>query len=126
MKLMNCDKQLIDLMNEVILYYDCIILCGHRNKEDQDDAYFSGHSKVKYPKSKHNNTPSRAVDVAPYFAEKPHIRWNDTESFYHFMGYVKAVADRLKIRIRFGLDWDSDNNFKDQTFFDLVHIELLD
>lgn len=125
-KLMHCDKQLIDLFNEVIKHYDCIILCGHRNKEDQDEAYFKGHSQLKFPESKHNKTPSRAVDVAPYFAKKPHIRWEDKAKFYHFIGYVQAVADQMGIRIRSGSNWDMDEELHDQSFLDLPHFELLD
>ena len=41
-----------------------------------------------------------------------------------FAGYVQGVAEQLGIKIRWGGDWDSDFDFKDQTFNDLVHFEL--
>jgi len=120
-RLKTCDNKLQVLFHHVIKYYDCSIICGHRSEEDQMKAYRSGNTKLVYPQSKHNLLPSRAVDVAPY-----PIDWNDISRFYHFGGYVLAVADYLKIPIRWGGDWDSDNNFKDQRFNDLVHFELKD
>jgi hypothetical protein len=60
-----------------------------------------------------------AVDVAPY-----PVDWNDKERFYYFAGFVKGVASSLGISIRWGGDWNSDNNLKNQTFFDLPHFEL--
>ena len=66
-------------------------------------------------------TPSMAVDVAPC-----PIDWEDTKRFYHFGGYVKAWAHALDIKIIWGGDWDSDNDFRDQRFHDLVHFELSD
>lgn len=123
--LATCHSDLQRLFNEVIKFYDCTILCGYRNKEDQNKAYHEGRSTLRYPHSKHNSMPSLAVDVAPYFKDKPHIRWDDSESFYHFIGYVEAVADQLGINIRSGGDWDEDHDFHDQTFFDLVHFELM-
>lgn len=112
------------LFNEVIKHYDCAIICGHRDQEDQDRAFHEGRSKVQWPDGKHNKQPSLAVDVVPWFATKPNIRWNDENKFYHFAGYVQAVADQLGIDIRFGGDWDSDGDLHDQTFFDLPHFEL--
>jgi len=112
------------LFNEVVKNYDCTVMCGHRNEEDQNKAFHEGRSKVQWPNGKHNKLPSEAVDVAPWFVEAPHIRWEDKEKFYHFAGYVQAVADQLKIKIRWGGNWDSDDELHDQTFFDLPHFEL--
>lgn len=113
------------LFNEVVKTYDCTILCGFRNEEDQNNAYHEGRSTKKWPEGKHNKQPSEAVDVAPYFAEAPHIRWEDKEKFYHFAGYVQAVADQLNIKIRWGGNWDSDDELHDQTLFDLPHFEIV-
>jgi len=112
------------LFNEVIKGYDCAVICGHRNQEDQDKAYNEGRSRIKYPNSKHNKQPSQAVDVVPWFKNKPNIRWNDSKKFYHFAGYVQGVADALGITIRWGGNWDGDDELLDQTFFDLPHFEI--
>jgi len=48
----------------------------------------------------------------------------------YFAGYVKGVATMLykngtiKSRIRWGGDWDSDTDLKDNTFNDLPHFEI--
>ena len=64
--------------------------------------------------------PSLAIDAAP----SP-IDWNDRERFFYFAGVVKGVAEEMGIKIRWGGDWDGDNDFDDQTFDDLVHFELV-
>jgi len=112
------------LFNEVIKYYDCAVICGHRNEKDQNKAYNDGLSKLRYPQSKHNKTPSLAVDVVPWFKNRPHIRWNDKSKFYEFGGFVQGVAASLNINIRWGGNWDMDDELKDQSFFDLPHFEL--
>lgn len=121
-----CDahQDIQKLFNEVIKHYDCAVICGHRNQEDQDGAFYEGRSKVQWPDSKHNKQPSLAVDVVPWHAIKPNVRWDDKDKFYHFAGYVQAVADQLKIDLRWGGDWDNDGELHDQTFFDLPHFEL--
>ena len=49
------------LFKEVIKHYDCTVICGHRSQEEQDKAVAEGKSKVRYPDSKHNSVPARAV-----------------------------------------------------------------
>jgi peptidoglycan LD-endopeptidase CwlK len=123
--LATCHPKLQMLFNKVVEEYNCTVLEGFRTGERQDELYRTGMSKLKFPNSKHNQQPSIAVDVAPYFSEAPHIRWNDKESFYHFGGYVKGVASQMGIKIRWGGDWDGDNDLHDQSFMDLPHFELV-
>lgn len=118
-KLMTCDVRLQKLFNEVIKYFDCTILEGHRSKEEQDEYHRTGKSKVKYPNSKHNQNPSMAVDVVPC-----PIDWNDIERFYYFAGFVIGISKMMDIDIRWGGDWDSDTELHDQSFMDLPHFEL--
>ena len=130
-RLDTCHEDIQSLFNYVVRNYDCTILEGHRSKEDQQEKFNSGKSKVKWPMSKHNKLPSRGVDVAPY-----PIDWGESGSqeerrkalarFYYFAGYVLAVSEMLGIRVRWGGDWDGDKIFSDQSFDDLVHWELLD
>lgn len=129
-RLATCHPDLQRLFNKVIETYDCSILDGRRGKEEQNKAFDEGRSKVQYPNSNHNQTPSLAVDVAPYPViwpdeeKRPKEYVKDMARFYHFMGYVKAKADEMGIKIRCGGDWDGDFNFKDQNFDDLPHFEL--
>lgn len=119
--LQEAHPELQRLFHEVIKVVDCSVIEGFRSKEEQDKAFYAGKSKVKWPNSKHNNTPSLAVDVAPY-----PIDWNDTAKFYYFAGIVLGIASQLGIKIRFGGDWDRDHSLHDQAFFDLVHFELVE
>ena len=128
-KLATCHPELQILWEEVIKHVDCIIICGHRSKEDQDFAFSKKNSKVQWPNSKHNSIPSKATDVAPYF-KGVGIDWEDTIAFSYFAGKVMMIAERLHLvglmphKLRWGGDWDGDGKNKDQTFNDLVHFEL--
>ena len=119
--LSTADERLQRLFLEVVKTYDCTVLCGHRGKEEQEEAYRAGKSKVLFPHSKHNRMPAMAVDVAPY-----PVDWQDWKRFYHFGGYVLRVAQELGIQVRSGLDWNGNLDFKDQNFHDAPHWELLD
>lgn len=120
-RLLTTDRLLQLLFTEVVKHWDCSVISGHRGEEEQMAAYNKGTSKVKYPNSKHNQRPSKAVDVAPY-----PIDWEDTARFYMFVGFVRGVAYKLGIEVRCGADWDGDTQVKDQNFHDLAHFELLD
>jgi peptidoglycan L-alanyl-D-glutamate endopeptidase CwlK len=122
--LSTCDERIQRLFNEVVKGWDCTIICGHRGEADQTRLYLEGKSKLQFPASKHNSSPSLGVDVAPYYEVAPHIRWNDDKGFRTFAGYVMGVANSLGIPIRWGGDWDGDHDFSDQTFNDLVHFEI--
>lgn len=121
--LYTCDKRIVAVFETVIEYVDCTILCGVRNREEQNEAFRTGHSKAEWPNGKHNviepEQKSRAVDAAPY-----PIDWDDKERFYYFSGFVMGIAANLGISLRSGCDWDGDFQVKDQTLFDLVHFEL--
>lgn len=119
-RLSTCHYKLQDLFNEVVKKYDCSVIEGYRSSERQEELYRQGKSKVQAGDSKHNFSPSLAVDVAPY-----PIDWEDKNKFYHFVGYVRGVASQMGIEIRCGADWDGDFDLKDQTFFDLPHFELI-
>ncbi len=141
-RLSTCHEDLQLLFNEVILTYDTSIICGFRDAEDQDKAFSTGRSKVQYPWSKHNRIMSRAVDAGPYDSTIRNIPWyngvdrdmsftqiafelENLKQWYSFGGYVRATAERLGIKIRWGGHWDGDFNFKDQNFHDLPHFELI-
>jgi peptidoglycan L-alanyl-D-glutamate endopeptidase CwlK len=109
------------LMKEAIKYVDFSITCGHRGQADQDKAFAEGKSKVKWPNGKHNTSPSKAVDVAPY-----PIRWQDHEGFTLLAGILYGIACTMGIKIRLGVDWDGDMYVAEHNFLDRPHVELLD
>ncbi len=127
-KLSTCHKDIQILFNHIILERDCTIVCGFRSEAEQNKAFADGNSQKRFPNSKHNTSPSLAVDVAPY--EKNGIDWGKLQSA-EFAGYVRGVADQLyrigtiKHRIRCGADWDRDYDVDDTSFWDGAHFELI-
>lgn len=126
-RLSTCDIELQTLFYEVIKYWDCVVLEGHRGQEAQDKAFHDGKSKLRWPNGKHNSSPSQAIDVSPC-----PVIWSNRERFYWFAGYVMATAEQLKQQgkmtksIRFGGDWDEDKEITDEKGLqDLVHFELI-
>jgi peptidoglycan L-alanyl-D-glutamate endopeptidase CwlK len=123
--LATCHLDLVLLMTELLKYADVTIICGHRAKAEQDAAYNSNRSKVKWPNSKHNSLPSMAVDVALH-----PINWADTHSFSHLAGRIMQIADQLleqgaiSHRVTWGGDWNRDGFMDDTKFFDAPHIQL--
>ena len=49
--------------------------------------------------------------------------WKDWSRLYYFAGQVEMLAKFLKIKIRYGGNWDGDMDLKDQNFYDGVHFE---
>jgi len=118
-------QQLFEAVNQIV---PCYPIVGHRTKADQDAAFAKKASKLQWPHSKHNSMPSLAVDVVPDMVpetDKLDLDWNYIAHFYYLAGVVRAEAQRLGIRVRWGGDWDSDGNLKENTFNDLVHFELV-
>ena len=121
-KLSTCHKDLQKLAKAVVKNFDCTVVTGHRNSFVQDILFKQGKSQVKYPNSKHNSSPSMAVDLSPYINGK--ASWNNLQCYF-FAGYVKRVAEELKIKIRMGADWDMDRDVNDHKFKDPCHFELV-
>ena len=115
-----CHPDLQRLFREVVKHFDCKVLEGLRTAKRQAGLYAKGRTAPGpvvtncdgvTSKSDHQAREgedfSRAVDVVPYFAKKPHIRWEDTNRFYRFAGFVEATALRLGIKVRWGGDFKS-------------------
>ena len=117
-------EDLQKLFNEVIKHYNCSVIEGYRGEEEQNKAFDQGRSGFKFPSSEHNQEPSLAVDVVPWFESRPHIRWDATKKFYEFGGFVQAIAKMLGVEIRWGGNWDMDDELRDQSFFDLPQFEI--
>ncbi len=118
-RLETCDQRLVAVFNEVVKHFDCTILEGWRSEEDQNEAFRTGKSKLKYPEGKHNKQPSFAVDVAPY-----PVDWENLDRFRYFAGFVMGIASQMGTPLRWGGDWDGDTELRDQRFVDLPHFEL--
>jgi hypothetical protein len=114
--LASCHPDLQRLFNEIIKHRDCIIIEGHRGQAEQNRLFELDRSTLRWPDSKHNVSPSQAVDVMPYNPTKPHIRWDDTEQIREFAGFVFGVASQLGINLRWGGHW---TRFKDMPHWEL-------
>jgi peptidoglycan L-alanyl-D-glutamate endopeptidase CwlK len=116
-KLDTCHPVLRRLFKSVIEETDFSVICGHRGEKEQNEAFSTGHSKLKWPKSKHNVSPSMAVDVVPY-----PIDWDDISRFKALADVVKKhwsdipKAEKLGYELQWGGDWDG---FKDYPHWEL-------
>ena len=123
------------ILSYLIRYYDFSVLEGHRTKARQIQLHRDGKSKLDgiTSRSKHQSLPSMAVDIMPYKKGTNAFEDNEKERarFYTMMGMVKVIAAMLleqgliTHQVRFGMDWDGDDTFRDQTFDDLPHFELV-
>ena len=118
-KLETCHDDLQKVFKEVIKHVDCTIIEGDRGEERQNKLCDEGKSKVRFPNGRHNASPSRAVDVMAY-----PIDWNDRERNTLFAGYVIGLTRGMGVTLRWGGDWDSDFNLKENFFDDHPHFEL--
>jgi len=143
-RLESCESDLQVVMKEVIKYFDCTIVSGHRPPEEQFELYKKGRKEVNgewvivdkskvvtykdgtIKKSKHNEFPSKAVDVMPY-----PIDWKDNERITYLAGFIMATARIFKDRgiidshITWGNDWDNDTITKDERFSDRPHYQIM-
>ena len=114
-RLKGVDTKLVNVLNELVKIMDVTIIEGLRSQERQNELVAKGASKTKY--SKH--IQGKAVDVAPY-----PIDWEDRDRFHYMGGMVRGIGQQLGVNIRWGGDWDSDGETKDNSFDDLVHVEI--
>jgi len=99
----SCHQDIRKILLVAIKIIDFKILQGYRGKEEQNKEFEKGNSKLKYPNSKHNKTPSLAVDIAPY-----PIDWNDLIRFAVLWGVIKTIAWALNIKLTWGGSWGWD------------------
>lgn len=122
-----CHTDLQRLAEAVIEQYDFSVIEGHRTLAKQQEYFETGRSTLDgvTQRSKHQESPSLAMDLLPY----PHMVhginvWQDERRFAHFIGIVRGVAHELGIKIRCGFDWDGDGSPANNRFVDYPHVEL--
>ena len=114
-RLKGVNPKLVNVLNELIKIMDVTIIEGLRTEKRQNELLAQGKSKTKY--SKH--LEGKAVDLAPY-----PIDWEDRERFHYMGGMIRGIGKQQGVDIRWGGDWDSDGEIKDNSFDDLVHVEI--
>ena len=129
-RLRTCDHRLQEIAFEVVKRFDCTVVEGHRSEELQNHCFDTGKSKLRWPNSKHNSIPSRAIDIAVWDGSQRRIVWGDQSQYDRetallFAAFFKGVAAGLGYEVIWGGDWDSDWSRKDQSFHDWPHFELI-
>lgn len=121
-RLATCHLDIQKVMNEAIKTspIDFTITCGHRGKEEQNQAVKDGFSSKLWPKGNHNAMPSNAVDITPY----PKMWKAPASEWVMLHNHINATSKRLGIPLRWGGDWDGDGDLTDQKLVDKPHWEL--
>ena len=114
-RLRGIDARLVSVLNELVKIMDVTIIEGLRSEQRQEKLLKEGSTKTKF--SKH--ITGKAVDLAPY-----PIDWKDRDRFHYMGGMIRGIAKQLNVNVRWGGDWDSDGETKDNRFDDLVHVEI--
>lgn len=119
-KLNQCHPDLQRVLLEVIKVCDFTIIEGYRTKEDQDKNFYSGTSRVKWPNSKHNNFPAKAVDIWPWPVPRKENGDLDSSSpaWGKLAGLMLEKAEQLGVKLTWGGNWTS--------IVDKPHFELQD
>ena len=90
---------------------------------EQNSLFEAGASTLRWPDSKHNSIPSKAVDLQPYpYPDYEPKLWG---ALGYIAGRAYAIAAEEGFSIRWGGDWDGDGDTTDQKFDDLFHLELI-
>ena len=114
-RLRGIDARLVSVLNELVKIMDVTIIEGLRSEQRQEKLIKEGSTKTKF--SKH--ITGKAVDLAPY-----PIDWKDRDRFHYMGGMIRGIAKQLNVNVRWGGEWDSDGETKDNRFDDLVHVEI--
>ena len=95
---------------------------GLRTAEEQNQLFKDGYSKCDgYLKlSKHQL--GEAIDLNVFVGSK---LVENKEMLCVVAGTMFSCASELNINLRWGLDWDSDGDIRDNNFNDQYHFELL-
>ena len=148
LRLSTVEKKLEGVFRLVLKRFDHTILVGHRNQEQQNNAVAMKTSTKSWPDSKHNASPSQAVDAAPYYPDATNSidwrtdaammeaakkgDWDEVKSilenikrWHTFGGYVLGAGDGMGIPLRWGGDWNLNFKFNDQRLVDLPHFEVI-
>jgi len=119
-RIATCHEDLQSVLRTVIRTFDFSVLSGHRGEDEQNALYTQGRTEpgsivtnVQWPDSKHNTSPSIAVDIAPY-----PIDWDDLTRFHELAGRMLQTADLFDVTLEWGGHW---SRFKDYPHYQLIN-----
>jgi peptidoglycan L-alanyl-D-glutamate endopeptidase CwlK len=126
-RLQTTDNKIQDIMIEALasslIDFGIPQYGGKRTPEEQKQLFLDGKSKCDGTNKLSKHQSGLAVDIFPYVNGK--ANWDKRYCFF-LAGHIMATAKRLGYKLKWGGDWDMDMDFDDQTFFDLVHFELIE
>jgi len=121
MHLDTCHDDLKAVCFEVIKFYDFSVIEGYRDESTQEKYFRMGVSHLHFPKSRHNQHPSCAVDLYPWPTGTA-----DRDQMLLLAGIFLSTAHSMGVKIRWGGSWSSSNLvIKKERFVDLPHFELV-
>jgi peptidoglycan L-alanyl-D-glutamate endopeptidase CwlK len=101
---------------------DVSLTSGYRDRVEQNGLFENNLSTLRYPDSKHNRSPSLAVDLQPYPYPRRDVKlWG---ALGYIAGRAYEIAYQEGFRIRWGGDWNGNGDMTDQNFDDLFHLEI--
>lgn len=122
---------------------DFSIIEGWRSLETQMQLFKDNKSKLR--EGKHNLKPSQAIDFVPWHPKHKALTGHDDQiakiadenkiavyaarykvmaEFFIIAQFFFVAAEELGVSIRWGGDWNMNNDCFDNTFDDVGHIEL--
>lgn len=126
-RLSTCHPLLQILADRVVaradLPCDLTIVCGHRDRQAQNDAVRHGFSQARWPTSKHNQLPSHALDFAPLDCASKidwvnEAGWQKTGPIFEEEWALMQVEGLVPVGVT--LSWGG----RWKSFRDLPHVEL--
>lgn len=108
---------------------DFLVLEGVRTPARQQELYAQGRTKpgrkVTWTLNSNHFVNRRtgfghAVDICPY-----PVDWNDTSKFDAMAIAMFKAAKELGVNIRWGANWDQDENIRERGEYDSPHFELV-
>lgn len=104
---------------------DFSVVQGKRSQEEQDRLYAQGRTEpgpIVTWVHQSNHLSGRAVDLCPYVNGA--LDWDTMDNFIKVKEAMFKAAASLGIKIRWGGDWDQDDNIHEHGETDNPHFEL--
>lgn len=133
----NADGKLVKICYQVLKLHDFKVNETYRDKAAQEAAFARGATKLHFPHGNHNQLPSKAMDLFPFvggvfigFPDEGRSQQSEANArckaqWCYFGGLVLGTAASLGIALRWGHDWNQDDNLFNQSFVDAPHFELV-
>lgn len=133
--LVGVDPKLVQVTRQALILstVDFTVVEGCRTVARQEALYAQGRTKpgnIVTWTMHSNHIPSgtppygKAVDLVPINPNTGAIDWGFTEGFNEISRAMFAAADTLRMKLRWGADWDGDGVPRERGETDSPHFEL--